>query len=180
MNLVTGATGLLGSHIVEQLRRRNQPVRVLVRPGSDRSWLLTQGVEFAEGDITDERSLQEACRGCEAVYHAAARVGDWGPWEEFQRITIDGTQKTIDAAISARVRRFAPDGRYLGAWGKPGSDPGEFDRALAVAASPDGRVYIADTENHRVQAFDAAGKLLGVWGRAGMGDGEFLPGDALR
>ncbi len=106
MNLVTGATGLLGSHIVEQLRRRNQPVRVLVRPGSDRSWLLTQGVEFAEGDITDERSLQEACRGCEAVYHAAARVGDWGPWEEFQRITIDGTQKTIDAAISARVRRF--------------------------------------------------------------------------
>lgn len=106
MNLVTGATGLLGSHIVEQLRRRNQPVRALVRRNSDRAWLATQNVEFAEGDITDARSLADACRGCDVVYHAAARVGDWGPWEEFQRITIDGTQKTIDAAIAARVRRF--------------------------------------------------------------------------
>ena len=37
MNLVTGATGLLGSHIVEQLRNRDMPVRVLVRRGADRS-----------------------------------------------------------------------------------------------------------------------------------------------
>ena len=65
MNLVTGATGLLGSHIVEQLRRRGQPVRVLVRPTSDRSWLETQGVEFVEGDITDPASLKRACEGCD-------------------------------------------------------------------------------------------------------------------
>ncbi len=106
MNLVTGATGLLGSHIVEQLRKRGQPVRALVRRGSDTSWLRTQGVEFAEGDVTDKASLQAACRGCDVVYHSAAKVGDWGPWEDFQRITIDGTANTIDAAIEARVRRF--------------------------------------------------------------------------
>lgn len=106
MNLVTGASGLLGSHIVEQLRRRGQPVRVLVRRGSDRSWLATQGVEFAEGDVTDRASLERACAACETVYHSAARVGDWGPWEEFQRITIDGTRNTVEAAIAAGVRRF--------------------------------------------------------------------------
>lgn len=106
MNLVTGASGLLGSHIVEQLRKRGQPVRVLVRPGSDRSWLETQQVEFAEGDVTDAESLRRACAGCDVVYHSAARVGDWGPWEEFQRITIDGTRNTIEAAIAAGVRRF--------------------------------------------------------------------------
>ncbi len=106
MNLVTGATGLLGSHIVEQLRKRGQAVRVLVRKTSDRTWLNTQGVEFAEGDVTDRASLDAACRGCDCVYHAAARVGDWGPWEEFQRITIDGTRNTVEAAISAKVRRF--------------------------------------------------------------------------
>lgn len=106
MNLVTGATGLLGSHIAEQLRRRNQPVRVLVRPGSDRTWLSTQGVEFVEGDVTDPDSLRRACAGCDVVYHSAARVGDWGPWEEFQRITIDGTRNIIDAAAAAGVRRF--------------------------------------------------------------------------
>lgn len=106
MNLVTGATGLLGSHIVEKLRAQGKPVRVLVRPGSDRSWLETQGVEFAEGDITDPKSLPTACAGVDAVYHSAAKVGDWGPWEDFQRITIDGTRNMLEAAIAARVRRF--------------------------------------------------------------------------
>ena len=106
MNLITGATGLLGSHIVEQLRKRGQPVRVLVRPTSDRSWLETQGVEFVEGDITDPASLERACRGCDVVYHAAAKVGDWGPWAEFQRITIDGTRNVCEAAIAAGVRRL--------------------------------------------------------------------------
>ncbi|MCA9242456.1 MAG: NAD-dependent epimerase/dehydratase family protein [Phycisphaerales bacterium] len=106
MNLVTGATGLLGSHIVEQLRRRDMPVRVLVRANSDRSWLRTQGVEFVEGDLNDPASLARACQGCDVVYHSAARVGDWGPWEEFQRYTIDGTRALIDAAAKAGARRF--------------------------------------------------------------------------
>lgn len=106
MNLVTGATGLLGSHIVEQLLRRGRPVRVLVRPGSDRGWLKTQDVEFAEGDVTDADSLRRACEGCDAVYHSAAKVGDWGPWEEFQRVTIDGTRNAVEAAAAAGVRRF--------------------------------------------------------------------------
>lgn len=106
MNLVTGATGLLGSHIVEQLRKRDMPVRVLVRRGSDRSWLQTQNVEFVEGELNDPASLERACRGCDVVYHSAARVGDWGPWEDFQRVTIDGTRNIVNAAIAAGVRRF--------------------------------------------------------------------------
>lgn len=106
MNLVTGATGLLGSHIVEQLRRREQPVRVLVRPGSDRSFLQTQGVEFAEGDVTDRASLAAAFDGVTTAYHAAAMVGDWGKWEDFQRITIDGSANMIEAARKVGVARF--------------------------------------------------------------------------
>ena len=106
MNLITGATGLLGSHIVEQLRKRQMPVRVLVRPGSDCSWLQMQGVELVEGDVTKPATLEHACRGVEVVYHAAAKVGDWGPWDEFQRITIDGTRNVVEAAIAAGVRRF--------------------------------------------------------------------------
>ena len=106
MNLVTGASGLLGSHIVEQLRKRDLPVRVLVRAGSDRSWLETQGVEFVEGDITEPASLKRACAGVDVVYHSAAKVGDWGPWDEFQRVTIDGTRNMLTAAVDAGVRRF--------------------------------------------------------------------------
>jgi nucleoside-diphosphate-sugar epimerase len=122
MNLVTGATGLLGSHIVEQLRKRGQPVRVLVRPGSDRSWLTAQNVEFAEGDITDPASLRQACAGVEVVYHAAAKVGDWGPWEEFERVTIGGTRNVIAAAVRSdavfRCQRRGSRGK--GSWRSTG------------------------------------------------------------
>jgi nucleoside-diphosphate-sugar epimerase len=42
----------------------------------------------------------------QVVYHSAAKVGDWGPWAEFQRVTIDGTRNMLEAAAAARVRRF--------------------------------------------------------------------------
>ncbi len=106
LNLVTGATGLLGSHIAEQLHRRGRPLRALVRPGSDTKFLTTLGADLVAGDLNDRPSLERACQGVTTVYHSAARVGDWGPWDEFQRITIDGTRNLIDAAAHAKVDRF--------------------------------------------------------------------------
>ncbi len=94
MNLITGATGLLGSHIVEQLCKSGRPVRALVRRTSDTSWLEGRSVEIVYGDVTDEASIDRAMDGVSTVYHSAARVGDWGPWREFQQITIDGTANT--------------------------------------------------------------------------------------
>ncbi len=106
INLVTGGTGLLGSHIVEQLRRRGRCVRALVRPGSDDGFLRSQGAEIVTGDVTDRASLERAFAGVDTVYHAAARVGDWGPWPEFVAITIEGTRNMIETAAAANVRRF--------------------------------------------------------------------------
>lgn len=106
MNLVTGATGLLGSHIVEKLRKEGQDVRALVRPQSDTSFIDSLGVEKAIGDITDPDSLKRAMVGVKTVYHAAAKVGDWGPWREFVAISIDGTRNVIEAAARASVERF--------------------------------------------------------------------------
>ena len=106
MNLVTGATGLLGSHIVEKLRAAGEDVRALVRPTSDTRFLDTLGVDKAVGDVTDPESIARALDGVQTVYHSAARVGDWGPWEEFVAITIDGTRNMIEAAARANVQRF--------------------------------------------------------------------------
>ncbi len=106
MNLVTGATGLLGSHIVEQLVKRGRPVRALVRKNSDIAWLNGQGVELVYGDVTDKASLARAMRGVQCVYHAAARVGDWGPWEEFVAISIDGTRNVLDVVRDQKIRRL--------------------------------------------------------------------------
>ncbi len=106
MNLITGATGLLGSHICEQLVKRGAPVRALVRKTSDTAFLQTLGVELAYGDITQPESLPAAVEGVDVIYHAAARVGDWGPWEDFVRVSIDGTANMLAAAKMADVKRF--------------------------------------------------------------------------
>ena len=106
MNLVTGATGLLGSHITEQLRKAGRDVRVLVRPTSDTTFLDTLGVEKVVGDLTDLADCESACRGVDVVYHAAAKVGDWGPWNQFQLHTIDATANLAQAARKQGVRRF--------------------------------------------------------------------------
>jgi len=106
MNLVTGATGLLGSHIVEKLAGGGQTVRALVRPDSDTRFLDTLNVRKVVGDITDPPSLAPAMRGVETVYHAAAQVGDWGPWKQFVGISIDGTANMLAAARDAGVKRF--------------------------------------------------------------------------
>ena len=106
MNLVTGATGLLGSHIVQKLRQAGQSVRVLVRPGSDTAFVESLGVQKAPGDVTDPGSLAAAMEGVQTVYHAAAQVGDWGSWSRFVAVTIEGTQNMLQAARAAGVKRF--------------------------------------------------------------------------
>ena len=106
MNLVTGATGLLGSHIAQKLRLAGQSVRALVRSGADTSFLDAIGVEKAIGDVTDRASIERAMRGVAVVYHSAARVGDWGAWPEFLAITVEGTRNVIQAAAAAGVQRF--------------------------------------------------------------------------
>lgn len=119
--LVTGATGFIGSHLVDRLLERGDTVRALVRPSSDVSYLEERGVELVRGDITDPASLPAAVDGIEAVYHAAAQVSDWGPWREFRSVTIGGTRNVLEAAAQAGVARFLQvstdnvySSRYLG------------------------------------------------------------------
>jgi nucleoside-diphosphate-sugar epimerase len=104
--LVTGATGLLGSHIVDRLLDRGDDVTALARPTSDVSHLRRREVAIAHGDVTDPDSLRQAAQGHDVVYHAAARVSDWGPWADFEATTIRGTENVLEAAASAGVPRF--------------------------------------------------------------------------
>jgi len=104
--LVTGATGLLGSHIAERLVGRGEKVRALVRPTSDVRFLQSLGVELVVGDLNDPASLRAAVSGVETIYHCAAKVGDWGKWCEFQADCIDATRNLALAAIDAGVGRF--------------------------------------------------------------------------
>jgi nucleoside-diphosphate-sugar epimerase len=106
LNLITGATGQLGSHIAEQLVERGERVRALVRPASDTTFLHRLGVEQIVGDVHEAASLQRAFEGAEIVYHCAARVSDWGSWSQFERETVTATRNVLHACRGARVGRL--------------------------------------------------------------------------
>ena len=105
-DLVTGASGMLGSHLAERLVGAGRRVRALVRPTSDTSFLEPLGVELVRGDLTDPEACARAAEGVQHVYHAAAKVGDWGTWQEFQTCCIDATRNIAQAARKAGVERF--------------------------------------------------------------------------
>jgi farnesol dehydrogenase len=97
--LITGGTGFLGRRIVSELAPRHA-LRLLVRRGSSRE-RFPEGVEFAEGDVTDRTSLVKALAGCDAVVHAAALVKILAPREQFDRINVGGLENVLAAAESA-------------------------------------------------------------------------------
>ena len=108
--LVTGAHGFIGSHACEYLLARDYQVRALVSPWGEVANLakvLTHpSLELTRADITDPASLKGICEGCDAVLHAAARVADWGKWEQFERVNVRGTQNLLHEAEASGLTRF--------------------------------------------------------------------------
>jgi 2-alkyl-3-oxoalkanoate reductase len=103
--LVTGATGFVGSHLVEALRSRGHQVTALVRSPSKAAALEPLGVRLVPGDLDDAGSLARAVEGQDLVFHVAGLVAakDEG---EFVRVNRDGTASLVAAAARARVGRF--------------------------------------------------------------------------
>lgn len=62
-----------------------------------------------------------------------------------------------------RIKKYAPDGAYLGDFGRRGREAGEFDEPTGVAAGADGAIYVADAGNARIQKFDAAFAFVAAW-----------------
>lgn len=102
--LVTGATGFLGLYLVEQLASRGEQVRALCRRSTPE--LQALGVEIALGDIRDAGAVAAACRGVEAVFHAAAVAGIWGPWSLFYETNTLGTQNVVAGCVEHGVRKL--------------------------------------------------------------------------
>lgn len=128
--LVTGATGLVGSHVVERLRQDGWRVRALVRDTSHAAWLARLGAELAQGDTLDPASLWPATAGCDVVFHTAAAVTPDGGWEAFRRPNVDGTRHVLDATARAGARLvhvssvavYGAGARYSFAGGKTHED----------------------------------------------------------
>jgi nucleoside-diphosphate-sugar epimerase len=104
--LVTGATGLIGSHLVEALTRRGIHVRALVRRTSNLRDIQAAEPELFYGDITDPSSLRAAAAGVDWVFHTAARMTDWGEWRLFYEANVQSAANLVDACANAGVKRL--------------------------------------------------------------------------
>ncbi|HUH12892.1 MAG TPA: NAD-dependent epimerase/dehydratase family protein [Longimicrobiales bacterium] len=104
---MTGATGFVGSHLVEALRPRVHSLRAVVRPTSDVRLLEAAGAERVVADLCDTAALTEALAGVDVVVHlaAATRARDA---EAYRRVNVEGTRAIVTAALEAapRPRRF--------------------------------------------------------------------------
>ena len=109
--LVTGATGFIGSHLVERLLSCGYDVRVLVRPNIQRrnapSWLFKSDVEVLNGDVTKPSTMDIAVKGADIVFHLAAMLGNRPNADRLCfHVNKFGTQVVVESSAEAGVRRI--------------------------------------------------------------------------
>ncbi|HYU72519.1 MAG TPA: NAD-dependent epimerase/dehydratase family protein [Ktedonobacteraceae bacterium] len=104
--LLTGATGLLGGHLLQELQRRGEQLRALVLPVENADKLIQQGVEVVRGDVTDASTLAPAVKDIEIVIHLAGMMGVTRPLADYRLVNVAGSANLYQAAQTAGVRRF--------------------------------------------------------------------------
>src|SRR5690348_15496004 len=93
--LVTGGGGFLGKALCRALRDRGYAVRSFSRGHYPE--LEVMGVTSIQGDLSDENSVREAARGCDVIFHVAAKPGIWGSWKSYYVANVVGTQNVLKA-----------------------------------------------------------------------------------
>jgi nucleoside-diphosphate-sugar epimerase len=104
--LITGASGLLGRHLVTALQARGDTVRALVLPSDDATWLEERGVTIFRGDIRRQDTLAAPMQGAHGVVHVAGMIGMWRPIQEYYAVNVAGTEHVCRAALMAGVKRI--------------------------------------------------------------------------
>ncbi len=105
LTVVTGGAGFIGSHLVDNLVKKGDRVRVVERPGAEVAH-LPSGVEIVRADIRDREAVIEAIKGAWRVYHLAANPNLWvRDRAEFDAVNHRGTVHVLDAALDGGAER---------------------------------------------------------------------------
>ena len=105
--LVTGASGFVGSAIVQAFGRAGYPVRALVRRSSVRTNLIDSPCEVVEGDVRDRGAVAAALAGVRYLVHAAADYRLWAPAaDDMLHVNVEGTRIVMEEALRAGVERL--------------------------------------------------------------------------
>lgn len=114
--LLTGATGHLGANLMHRLLADGHQVRVLLQPGGNNSATDGVDVERVYGDLRDPHSVDSAVRGCERVYHTAAKLstifGNAKHKREIYDTNVAGTRHILESAERHGVRKVVCTGSF--------------------------------------------------------------------
>ncbi len=148
---VTGATGFVGQHVVEQLTRADFRVHVFHRKGSNLSRLQRYAPTFVEGSLEVVESIAIP-RDCDAVFHVAGNTSFWkGDRVQQERDNVDGTRNMVEAALRAGAKRFVHTSSES-AWGDPLRQPldeSQPQRGGESSINYDRTKYLAEVEVRR-------------------------------
>ncbi|MBI1832459.1 MAG: NAD-dependent epimerase/dehydratase family protein [Planctomycetes bacterium] len=104
--LITGATGFVGGHLADACARREHTVTALVRASSNTGDLDKLGAILFRGELSDAALVRQAVSEADVVVHCAAKVGDWGPVEEYRQVNVEALRVLLDACKGQALSRF--------------------------------------------------------------------------
>lgn len=138
-DLVTGATGFIGSHLVEALVQQGDQVRCLVRNTNHLGWVKDLPVEFVVGDCQDKKSLQQAVQDVDQVFHLAGAIMA-AKENTFFEVNGQGTRNLLQACIenNTGLKKFI----YLSSQAAAGPSPiggKKIESDLCEPVSPYGK-----------------------------------------
>ena len=104
---VTGANGLLGVNTILELLHRGYQVKGLVRDKNKFNFFKHQNLELIEGNLENEKALNDALQDCNFVIHSAALTQqNLTSYNTYQKVNVEGTKRIINAAINNKVKRI--------------------------------------------------------------------------
>lgn len=103
---VTGATGFIGSHLVQRLVKDGHQVRCLVRNPARADDLKKLGVQIVSGSVNDRAALRAGMEGCSWLFHLANLYSMWEPDKErFYKVNVKGTRCVLETALECQVKK---------------------------------------------------------------------------
>ncbi len=122
--LVTGASGFIGSHMVDALLEKKWNVTALVRKATDTKWLESRGVHLVHADYDDGASLERATAGMDVVFHLGAVLKAMD-WETYYRGNALGTERLLEACLKSPhpLKRFVFCSSIAAAGASPKGSP---------------------------------------------------------
>ncbi|HYT37506.1 MAG TPA: NAD-dependent epimerase/dehydratase family protein [Ktedonobacteraceae bacterium] len=130
--VVTGATGFLGSAMVTELVKRQQPVRILVRDEQKARQQFGDAVSISPGDITDTAQVQRAVEGATTIYHLAGRLYHPSiPADLYRQTHVEGTRNLLRACQGQTQLQRIVHVSTTGVYGITGEVPAAEDAPVA-------------------------------------------------